>query len=87
MAAGSYIEENRKTRIAGDYDVIHIAAEATGWYWCHFFHTLAHDLFLTAGRWRCTPSTLASPPTSGRPTWTWTIPTSLTTSSSSTDCT
>jgi hypothetical protein len=27
---------------AGDYDAIHIAAEATGWYWWHFFQTLAH---------------------------------------------
>jgi len=31
---------------AGDYDAIHIAAEATGLYWWHFFQTLAQDPFL-----------------------------------------
>jgi Transposase/Transposase IS116/IS110/IS902 family len=28
---------------AGDFDAIQIAAEATGWYWWHFFQTLSHD--------------------------------------------
>jgi transposase len=27
----------------GDFDAIQIAAEATGWYWWHFFQTLARD--------------------------------------------
>jgi len=27
----------------GDFDTIQIAAEATGWYWWHFFQTLARD--------------------------------------------
>jgi hypothetical protein len=31
---------------AGDYDAIHIAAEATGWYWWHFFQTLERDPLL-----------------------------------------
>lgn len=30
------------------YDAIHIAAEATGWYWWHFFRQLAQDPFLNA---------------------------------------
>jgi len=30
----------------GDFDALHIAAEATGWYWFHFFHTLSQDPFL-----------------------------------------
>jgi transposase len=29
--------------VAGDHDAIRIAAEATGWYWWHFFQTLAQD--------------------------------------------
>jgi transposase len=28
---------------AGDFDAIQIAAEATGWYWWHFFQTLERD--------------------------------------------
>lgn len=28
---------------AGDFDAIQIAAEATGWYWWHFFQTLSRD--------------------------------------------
>lgn len=28
---------------AGDFDAIHIAAEATGWYWWHFFQSLSQD--------------------------------------------
>jgi hypothetical protein len=31
----------------GDFDAIHIAAEATGFYWWHFFQTLAQDPTLT----------------------------------------
>jgi transposase len=31
---------------AGDFDAIQIAAEATGWYWWHFFQTLEHDPLL-----------------------------------------
>lgn len=27
----------------GDFDALHIAAEATGWYWFHFFLTLSQD--------------------------------------------
>jgi transposase len=30
----------------GNFDALHIAAEATGWYWFHFFHTLSQDPFL-----------------------------------------
>ena len=30
----------------GDYDRLHIASEATGWYWFHFFQTLSQDPFL-----------------------------------------
>jgi transposase len=31
---------------SGDFDAIHIAAEATGWYWWHFFQTLDQDPLL-----------------------------------------
>ncbi len=31
---------------AGPFDVVKIAAEATGWYWWHFFQTLDRDPFL-----------------------------------------
>jgi len=30
----------------GGYDAIHVAAEATGWYWWHLFHTLDQDAML-----------------------------------------
>ena len=30
----------------GDFDAIQIAAEATGWYWWHFFQTLERDPLL-----------------------------------------
>jgi transposase len=33
---------------AGQFDAIQVAAEATGWYWWHFFQTLEHDSTLTA---------------------------------------
>jgi transposase len=34
-------------QMAGDeYEAIHIASEATGWYWFHFFQTLNQDPFL-----------------------------------------
>jgi transposase len=33
---------------AGDFDTIQIAAEATGWYWWHFFQTLSRDPTLIA---------------------------------------
>jgi transposase len=33
---------------AQGYDAIHIAAEATGWYWWHFFQQLAQDPLLNA---------------------------------------
>jgi len=29
--------------VAGHYEALHIAAEATGWYWWHFFQALAQD--------------------------------------------
>jgi transposase len=30
----------------GGYDALHVAAEATGWYWWHLFHTLDRDPLL-----------------------------------------
>ena len=39
--------EHMATLVAnGDFDNIHIAAEATGWYWFHFFQALSQDKFL-----------------------------------------
>ena len=42
----AFIQQIAQQVVAGDYDAIHIAAEATGWYCWHFFQTLAHDPFL-----------------------------------------
>ncbi|MBU0492568.1 MAG: IS110 family transposase [Chloroflexi bacterium] len=41
--AEALVREVASAVVAGDHDAIHIAAEATGWYWWHFFQTLAQD--------------------------------------------
>lgn len=42
----TFIQKVAQQVIAGDFDAIEIAAEATGWYWWHFFQTLDQDPFL-----------------------------------------
>jgi len=42
----AFIRKVAQQVIDGDFDAIHIAAEATGWYWWHFFQTLEQDSFL-----------------------------------------
>jgi len=42
----AFIQRVAQQVVAGDFDAIHIAAEATGWYWWHFFQTLDRDPFL-----------------------------------------
>ncbi len=42
----TFIRQVAQQVVAGDFDAIEIAAEATGWYWWHFFQTLDQDPFL-----------------------------------------
>ena len=42
----AFIHQVAQQVVAGDFDAIRIAAEATGWYWWHFFRTLDQDPFL-----------------------------------------
>jgi transposase len=44
-----FVQQVAKQILTGDFDAIEIAAEATGWYWWHFFQTLDQDPFLN--RW------------------------------------
>jgi transposase len=41
-----FIQQLAQQILTGDFDAIEIAAEATGWYWWHFFQTLDQDPFL-----------------------------------------
>ena len=51
----AFVREVAQRAVEGDFDAIHIAAEATGWYWWHFFQTLDRDPVLN-----CWPVTLYS---------------------------
>lgn len=42
----AFIQRVAQQVVADDFDAIRIAAEATGWYWWHFFQTLDRDPFL-----------------------------------------
>ncbi|MGQ9586756.1 MAG: IS110 family transposase [Anaerolineae bacterium] len=42
----AFIQQIVHQAVAGNFDAIHIAAEATGWYWWHFFQDLDQDPFL-----------------------------------------
>lgn len=44
-----FIQRVAQQVVEGNFDAIQIAAEATGWYWWHFFRTLDQDPFLN--RW------------------------------------
>jgi hypothetical protein len=50
--AEAFVREIALRAAEGDFDAIHIAAEATGWYWWHFFQTLDQDPVLQ--RWPLT---------------------------------
>jgi transposase len=39
----AFVREVAERAVEGDFDAIHIADEATGWYWWHFFQTLEQD--------------------------------------------
>lgn len=39
----AFVRQVAQQVVAGDFDAIQIAAEATGWYWWHFFQTLERD--------------------------------------------
>jgi transposase len=41
-----FVREVAQRVVEGDFDAIHIANEATGWYWWHFFQTLEQDPLL-----------------------------------------
>jgi transposase len=43
----SFVRQVAQSVSSGDFDAIHIAAEATGWYWWHFFQTLSRDPLLS----------------------------------------
>jgi transposase len=45
--AAALAEKLQGTVHNGGYDAIHVAAEATGWYWWHLFHSLHQDPFLS----------------------------------------
>ena len=45
----AFIQRVAQQVVAGDFDAIQVAAEATGWYWWHFFQTLDQDPYLN--RW------------------------------------
>ena len=47
--AQAFIQRVAQQVVEGDFDAIQVAAEATGWYWWHFFRTLDQDPFLN--RW------------------------------------
>ena len=42
----AFVREVAQRVVEGDFDAIHIACEATGWYWWHFFQTLEQDALL-----------------------------------------
>ena len=48
----AFVREVAQRAVEGDFDAIHIASEATGWYWWHFFQTLDQDPVLN--RWPVT---------------------------------
>jgi transposase len=41
-----FVREIAQRAVDGDFDAIHIATEATAWYWWHFFQTLDQDPML-----------------------------------------
>jgi transposase len=43
VGAEVLVQQLAQQMAQGDFDTIQIAAEATGWYWWHFFQTLARD--------------------------------------------
>jgi transposase len=38
-----FVHQIARHLLDGDFDALHIASEATGWYWWHFFQTLEQD--------------------------------------------
>jgi hypothetical protein len=50
--AQDFVQQVAQQVVAGDFDAIAIAAEATGWYWWHFFQTLDQDA--TLNQWPLT---------------------------------
>ena len=44
--SAQFVRQIAQRVVDGDFDAIHIAAEATGWYWWHFFQTLERDPLL-----------------------------------------
>jgi transposase len=42
----AFVQQMAQLMLDGDFDVLQVAAEATGWYWFHFFQTLSQDPFL-----------------------------------------
>ena len=42
----AFVQQMAQLMLDGDFDVLRVAGEATGWYWFHFFQTLSQDPFL-----------------------------------------
>jgi hypothetical protein len=42
----AFVQQMAHLVLEGNFDAIQVAAEATGWYWFHFFQTLDQDPFL-----------------------------------------
>ena len=42
----AFVREIAQRAVDGDFDALHIATEATAWYWWHFFQTLDQDPLL-----------------------------------------
>ena len=42
----AFVQQMAQLMLDGDFDVLQVAGEATGWYWFHFFQTLSQDPFL-----------------------------------------
>jgi len=60
----TFIQRVAQQVVAGHFDAIHIAAEATGWYWYHLFRTLDQDPFLNRWPLKLYPF---NPPYGGQP--------------------
>ena len=52
----TFIRQVAQQVVEGDFEAMHLAAEATGWYWWHVFPTLDQAPWCSNGPWLSTPS-------------------------------
>jgi hypothetical protein len=55
----AFVEALTQVMASGGFDGIRVAAEATGWYWFHFFQLLSEHAALAAWPWSSILSTRA----------------------------